>query len=80
MNEKWNRGTSREVNGEWGTKETVDVSNNRLYHKFSISSRERYNLSSLQYVVKNSIICSNYRENVSKRVSKVVQKQYVETT
>ena len=32
-NEEQNGGTSREVEVEWGTKETMDLSNGRFYHE-----------------------------------------------
>ena len=40
-NEKQNRGTNREVNDKWSTKEAVDVSNSRLYYKIAIMSRTK---------------------------------------
>ena len=30
--EKYNRGTSREVDNEWSTGESIDALNGRLYH------------------------------------------------
>ena len=36
--EEQNRGTSRKVEAEWGTRETMDTSNGGLYYKVTISS------------------------------------------
>ena len=41
-NEKLNRGTSREVNDKWSTREVMDIFDSRLYHKVAISSKKEY--------------------------------------
>ena len=46
-NEELDRGTSREVEVEWGTREAMDVSNGGLYHWFTIGSRERHDFGSI---------------------------------
>ena len=41
------KSTSRETDGKWGTRETIDISDSWLYHKITISSREWCNLGSI---------------------------------
>ena len=45
--EKQDWGTSREVDGKWGTGESVNALNSRFYYKIAIGSRKRYNLGSI---------------------------------
>ena len=45
--EEQNRGTSRKVEIEWSTRETVDVFNSIFYYKVAVSSRKGYNLSGI---------------------------------
>ena len=42
-----NRGTSQEVNSEQGTRKTMNVFNSGLHHKVAISSKKRYDISSM---------------------------------
>ena len=46
-NKEQDRGTSREVEIEWSTREIMDISNGRFHHKVAVSSRKEYNLSSI---------------------------------
>ena len=52
----------------------MNSSNGGLYHKVTNSSWERRNPGSLQSVVKNDVFCGNYRRDIGKRASKVVQR------
>ena len=45
--EEQNWGTSRKVEIEWSTRETVDVSDSIFYYNFAVSSRKGYNLSGI---------------------------------
>ena len=66
------RGISREVEVEWGSRETMDISDSGFYHKVTISSWGKCYPSGLWLVVQDNIFCGNYRRDISKRVSKVV--------
>ena len=44
-NKEQGRGTNREVEIEWSTREIMNISNGRFYHKVAVSSRKGYNLS-----------------------------------
>jgi len=46
-NKEQDRGTSREVEIEWSTREIMNISNGRFYHKVAVSNRKEYNLSSI---------------------------------
>jgi len=46
-NKELNRDTSREVDNKWSTREAVNIFDSKLYYKVVISSREKYNSSSL---------------------------------
>jgi len=58
----------------------MNSSNSGLYHKVTNSSWERRNPDGLRSVVKNDAFCGNYRRDIGKRASKVVQRQCVEVT
>ena len=45
--EEQNKGTSKEVDGEQSTRKDIDVSDGRLYHEITVSSRKRCNISSM---------------------------------
>ena len=68
---KSNRNICSKVKIEQSTRKTIDIFNSGLYHKVTISSRERCNSSSLQYVVQDNIFHSNNRKNINRRVSKI---------
>ena len=39
---------AEKVDGEWGTREAVDIFDGKLYYKVVISSRERCNFGNMQ--------------------------------
>ena len=55
----------------------MNISDSRLYHKVTISSRKECDFGSMQQVVKNGTFCSNYEGNNGRRISKTIQKQHV---
>ena len=48
MDEEQNRGTNREVDGKQGTREGVNSSDSRFYHKVAVNSREGCNFGSMR--------------------------------
>ena len=66
------KATSRKVEVEWSTRKTIDIFDSKFHHKITVSSREQYNSSSLQYVVKNNTFYGNNKGNNSKRTNKTV--------
>ena len=58
----------------------MDSSNGELYYKVTDSSWERHNPGGLRLVVKNDAFCGNYRRDISRGSSEVVQRQCVEVT
>ena len=76
--EKWDKGTSREVKVEQDTREAVNIYDGEFYYQIAISSQEGFNPSSLQQIVKDDIFCGNNKENIGRGISKIVQEQYLE--
>ena len=79
-NEEQDRGTSGEIEIKQGAKETLDISDSRLYYKVTSSNRKGCNISSVQPAIKDDTLCSYNRRNVSRGISKVVPGQCIEIT
>ena len=58
----------------------MDASDSELYYKVTGSSREGCNISSMQPAIKDDLLCSHNRRNISGGISEVVARQCIETT
>ena len=74
IDEEQDRGNGRKVEVERSTGETIDTYISRFYYQITNCSRKRCNSSGLQQTIKDDTFCSNYRRNVSKSVSKTLQR------
>ena len=66
--------SSRKVEVGRSTRETVNTYIDRFYYQITDCSRKRCNPSGLQQTIKDDIFCSDYKRDVSRRVSKTLQR------
>ena len=70
--EEWNGGSSRKVEIEQSTRETMDTSNGRLHYEVTGGSRKGCYPSGLQQAVQNDTFCGNDRRNIGRRISEII--------
>jgi len=75
-----NRGTSRKANAKQGTCKTIGAYYSRLYYKITIGPRLQCYTSGMRSANKDDALYSNSREDIGRKVGKVVQGLCMKTT